>query len=143
MLSLTCKASIKAVIFLGSRFETEERSSIKEIAEFIDENEHTVGKLLQKLVKEDIIKSIKGPNGGFFMTQKQTQQPIIKIIEAIDGKEVFKQCGLGLSKCSETRPCPFHNEYKHVRNQFEDMCREKKVFELYENVNSGLSYLTA
>ena len=130
MLSLSCKAGIKAVIFLGSRFESGDKSGIKEISKHINENEHTVGKILQKLVKNNIIKSVKGPNGGFYITQKQKSQPIINIVEAIDGKDVFKQCGLGLTKCSESRPCPFHNDFKPVRELFKNMCIEKKVNDL-------------
>lgn len=141
MLSVTCKASIKAVVYLGSKFESGERSGIKEISEFIGENEHTVGKLLQKLVKEEIINSAKGPTGGFYITARQKKQAIIKIVEAIDGPEVFGQCGLGLSKCSETKPCPLHNDFKRIHELFKKMCNEKKVSDLYENVNNGLAYL--
>jgi Rrf2 family protein len=141
MLSLTCKTAIKAVIYLASKFESAERSGIKEIAEFIDASEHTVGKMLQTLVKEEVINSAKGPNGGFYITAKQKKQPIINIIEAIDGKEVFKQCGLGLSKCASTHPCPIHNDYKAVRDLFEKLCREKKMNDLCEPVNDGLTYL--
>ena len=141
MLSLTCKIAIKAVIYLASKFESGERSGIKEIAEFIEASEHTVGKMLQTLVKEGVINSAKGPNGGFYITAKQKNQPIINVVEAIDGKEVFKQCGLGLSKCSSTHPCPIHNDYKEVRDLFEQMCRVKKMNDLCEPVNNGLAYL--
>ena len=51
MLSLTCKTAIKAVIYLASKYESGEKSGIKEIAEYIDASEHTVGKMLQTLVK--------------------------------------------------------------------------------------------
>ena len=141
MLSLSCKASIKAVIFLGSKFNSGEKSGIKEIAEYINENEHTVGKLLQKLVKEGIIKSAKGPNGGFYISAAQQNQYILKVVEAIDGKEVFNQCGLGLSKCSETHPCPFHDDFKPIRDQFKEMCSKKRITDLYEGVNNGMAYL--
>ncbi len=141
MLSLTCKTAIKAVIYLASKYESGERTGIKEIAEFIEASEHTVGKMLQTLVKEEIINSAKGPNGGFYITAKQKNQPIINIVEAIDGKEVFKQCGLGLSKCSSTHPCPIHNDYKEVRDLFEKLCRDKKMTDLCEPVNNGLAYL--
>ncbi len=141
MLSLTCRAAIKAVIFLGSKFESGEKSSIIEIADAIDENEHTVGKLLQKLVKEGVINSSKGPKGGFYITTAQSQQKVIRIVEAIDGKDIFNQCGLGLSKCSETRPCPFHNDYKPIRDLFEKMYNSKQVFELYSDVNAGGAFL--
>ena len=141
MLSLTCRTAIKAVIYLASKYESGEKTGIKGIAEFIEASEHTVGKMLQALVKEGVINSAKGPNGGFHMTAKQKNQPIINIVEAIDGKEVFTQCGLGLSKCSATHPCPIHNDYKEVRDLFEKLCRNKKMTDLCEPVNNGLAYL--
>ena len=141
MLSLTCKTAIKAVIYLASKFESEEKSGIKEIAEYINASEHTVGKVLQTLVKEGVINSLKGPTGGFFITARQINQPIINIVISIDGKDVFNQCGLGLSKCSATHPCPIHDDYKAVRDRFEKMCRQKNVKDLCDPVNSGVAYL--
>jgi Rrf2 family protein len=141
MLSLTCQIAVKAVIYLASKFESGEKSSIKEVAEFIAASEHTVGKILQTLAKEEVINSAKGPNGGFFINTKQRNQPIINIIDAIDGKDVFDQCGLGLSKCSAKHPCPIHNDYKKVRDLFQQMCQQKKVSDLCNTVNDGLAYL--
>ena len=141
MLSLTCKTAIKAVIYLASKFESGEKSGIREIADFINASEHTVGKMLQTLVKEGVINSAKGPTGGFYITAKQKNQSILNIIDAIDGKEVFDECGLGLSKCSATHPCPMHNDYKIIRDQFKTICRQKKVSDLCETVSEGLTYL--
>ncbi len=141
MLSLTCKTAIKAVIYLASKFESGEKSGIKEIAAFIDASEHTVGKLLQTLVKEKVIVSAKGPTGGFYITAKQIAQPIIHIVDAIDGRGIFRQCGLGLSKCTAVHPCPIHDSYAEVRDLFENLCIQKKVRDLVEPVNNGLTYL--
>ena len=141
MLSLTCKTAIKAVIYLASKYESNEKSSMKEIAEYIDASEHTVGKLLQILVKDNVIKSAKGPTGGFFIDTSQLKQPIINIVYAIDGKEVFNQCGLGLSKCSADHPCPIHNDYKVVRDLFQKLCKAKNISDLCSPVNDGMAYL--
>ncbi|MDE3185647.1 MAG: Rrf2 family transcriptional regulator [Bacteroidota bacterium] len=141
MLSNTCKTAIKAVVYLCSKYETQQNAGIKEIAEFINGNEHTIGKILQTLVKQNIINSMKGPSGGFFISKQQQKQPIINIVEAIDGKQVFKSCGLGLSKCSASHPCPIHDEYKEARDIVENLCRQKKVLDLCEPVNNGLAYL--
>ncbi|MCX6300476.1 MAG: Rrf2 family transcriptional regulator [Bacteroidetes bacterium] len=141
MLSITCKTSIKAVVFLASKIDTDKKVSIKEIADDINGSEHTVGKLLQKLVKANIIKSSKGPTGGFYITLKQMQIAIIEIITAIDGDAVFKECGLGLSTCSSKRPCPIHNDYKKVRDQFEQFYKNKTVADLCKKVNNGSSFL--
>ena len=141
MLSHTCKTAVKAVIFLATKFETGEKVGIREIAEYIDASEHTVGKLLQTLVKLDVIKSHKGPTGGFYITEEQLAQPIIHIVEAIDGQAFFQTCGLGLSKCSAKHPCPIHEEYKQARDILEKIFRTRRVADLREPVNTGLAYL--
>jgi Rrf2 family protein len=140
MLSHTCKTAIKAVIYLASLGENE-RSGIRDVASSIDASEHTVGKILQSLAREGIIHSAKGPNGGFYIANGQRSQPILKIIEAIDGKEVFKECGLGLSRCSATHPCPIHDQYKSVRDEFEKLCANNRISDLCGPVNTGLAYL--
>lgn len=141
MLSVTCKAAIKAVIYLGSMFDSGKKFGIREIAEQIDENEHTVGKLLQKLVKEGLINSAKGPNGGFYIAGNQKAKPVLAIVEAIDGDDVFNQCGLGLHKCSAAHPCPIHDDFKSVREGFRILCTEKTIEDLCAPVNSGVAYL--
>jgi Rrf2 family protein len=141
MLSSTCKTAIKAVIYLASKFESGENAGIKEIAEFIDASEHTIGKLLQTLVKQGVVNSVKGPSGGFYISKEQKKQPIINIVEAIDGKQLFKECGLGLSKCSASRPCPIHHDYKEARDKVEKLFSTRKIADLCEPVNDGLAYL--
>lgn len=141
MLSYTCKTAIKSVIYLASKSEKGDKAGIKEIAENINASEHTVGKILQTLAKHGLINSVKGPSGGFFINKVQQNRPISNIVETIEGKQVFKECGLGLSKCSALHPCPIHDEYKVARNMIEKLFREKKVKDLCDPVTNGLAYL--
>ncbi|MEO6834058.1 MAG: Rrf2 family transcriptional regulator, partial [Chitinophagaceae bacterium] len=66
MLSYTCKTAIKAVIYIATQSKTKQKTGIKEVASHINASEHTVGKILQSLVRQGIINSLKGPSGGFF-----------------------------------------------------------------------------
>jgi Rrf2 family protein len=141
MLSLTCKTAIKAVIYLAAKYESGKKAGIKEITESINASEHTIGKVLQVLVKNKIINSTKGPAGGFYISTRQRNQAVIKIINAIDGPELFDQCGLGLSNCSSTHPCPIHEEYKVIRVQFKSMCMGKKISDLGATLDNGFAYL--
>lgn len=140
MLSQTCKITIKAVIYLASKGE-EERTGLKEIAEHIEASEHTIGKSLQTLVRHGLINSQKGPSGGFFITEEQRQQPIYQLVVTIEGDQVFKICGLGLSKCSECHPCPIHQEYKVARELIEKLFKEKRICDLCDRVADGIAFL--
>lgn len=141
MLSYTCKTAIKAVIYLASKSSQSEKAGIKETALQINASEHTVGKILQTLARQGIINSAKGPSGGFFITANQQEQPISVIIETIEGKDIFKECGLGLSQCNALHPCPIHDEYKVARDLIENLFREKRIRDLCDPVSNGLAYL--
>jgi Rrf2 family protein len=141
MLSNTCKTAVKAVIYLATKIEPGDKSAIKEIAEHIGASEHTVGKLLQILVRQRVINSLKGPSGGFYLSDKQRGQPIIHIVRAIDGPQIFKECGLGLSMCSSAHPCPIHDDYKSARDLIENLFEKKTVNDLCVPVSDGFAYL--
>ena len=73
MLSLTCKTAIKAVIYLASKFESGEKAGIKEIAEYINASEHSVGKMLQTLVKGTCDQQPERANWRVLYNQKTNQ----------------------------------------------------------------------
>lgn len=141
MLSNTCKTAIKAVICLASKEDNAEKMSVKDISQEIHASEHTVSKILQNLVRQKIINSIKGPSGGFFITLEQREQPLITIVDTIDGKDLFEACGLGLSKCSSEHPCPIHDDYKKGRDVIQDLFMTKSINALCEPVEQGLAHL--
>jgi Rrf2 family protein len=117
------------------------RPGIKEIAEEIESNEHTTAKILQNLVKEGIISSVKGPNGGFYLTPDTKLIYLIDIIKVVDGDGFFFECGLGLKECSESRPCPIHHSYKVARELLFHQFSTLTVQELSENLSLGKSFL--
>lgn len=142
MLSQTCKAAIKAVVYLSSKSDESSRSTIKEIASNIEVSEHTLGKLLQVLVRTNIICSEKGPSGGFYINKTQLKLPLMNIIDAIDGKDVFKECGLGLAKCNNQKPCSIHNQYKEARDILLDIFNNNRIADLGDSLNKGLTFLS-
>lgn len=142
-LSNTCKAAIKSVIYLASQYSSDNNATIKTIATAVGENEHTIGKLLQTLVKQGIIKSSKGPSGGFYLSETQYIAPIINVVWAIDGRNTFNKCGLGLSECSSSHPCPIHHEYKEARDIMERIFKNRKISEMSLSFEHGQSFLNA
>ena len=135
--SKTCEYAMRAVFYIACHSENGYRLGIKEIAENINSPEHFLAKILQKLSKEGIVSSIKGPHGGFFIETTGLQRPLADIITTLEGDEIFTGCGMGLSYCSETNPCPLHSEFKKVRNQLTHMLYNTTIGEFNEDLLSG------
>ena len=135
MFSKTCEYGIRAAIFIAEESTKGRKTGIKEIARQIDSPEAFTAKILQTLVKHQIITSFKGPSGGFYMPEEALSGiKLVEIISAIDGDAVFKGCALGLDKCSDDSPCPLHNEFKRIRDDLEEMLRSVSI----GNLTAGL-----
>lgn len=64
---------------------------------------------LQVLSRLGVLKSIKGPGGGYQMAEDAGHLSILEIIQAVDGKNTYNHCVMGLAKCSEKKPCTIHH----------------------------------
>lgn len=114
---------------------------IKEIAKGIDAPEYFIAKILHELTKKELVQSLKGPTGGFYMDKHSLQHSLADVVKAIDGDKIFSGCGLGLDYCSEKRPCPIHNEFKKVRQEIYKMLQGAKLGDLQEQLESKIAYL--
>ena len=142
MISKTCKYGIRAAVFVASKAEVGGKLNVKEIAKEVDAPEAFTAKILQVLNKHRIITSLKGPYGGFYIEQFQLEQPVLNIVNAIDGMSVFKECGLGLKQCSESHPCPMHFQYKTARETLLKTFQETTVGNLAKEINGGTSFIS-
>lgn len=142
MISKACKYGIRAAIFVASKADTNTKLSVKEIAREVEIPEAFTAKILQILNKHRVITSLKGPYGGFFIEKYQLEQPIVNIVNAIDGMSVFRECGLGLKNCSEVHPCPMHFKYKAARESLLHAFQETTIGQLANDLNAGGSFLS-
>ncbi len=116
MLSKACEYAIKAVLHITHISKTGGRVSIKDIAKAIDSPEAFTGKIMQQLSKSNIVKSMKGPSGGFWIEESESSKINLKtIVEIIDGNALYTKCGIGLEQCNDHHPCPIHDDYAMVR----------------------------
>ncbi|MBC7567237.1 MAG: Rrf2 family transcriptional regulator [Pedobacter sp.] len=139
--SKTCEYAIRAVFFIAHRTAKGGRVGIKEIASGINSPEHFLAKILQDLSRKNIIRSIKGPNGGFYMDDATLKRRLSEVVEAVDGNSLFTGCGLGLVYCSEINPCPLHNEFKGIRARIYEMLQNTTIEAFNEDLNLGITSL--
>ena len=143
MFSKSCEYGIKAAIYIATKSQKDERVSLKEIATAINSPKAFTSKILQLLVKGDIIKSIQGSSGGFEIEKDDLSKiKISKILMAINGVDKFSMCGIGLRDCSPKTPCPIHHKYKLIREQINEMLQNLDLKELSNSVSAAHSFLT-
>jgi Rrf2 family protein len=144
MFSKACEYGIKASIFIAINSYEGKRVSPKEIAEEINSPQAFTAKILQALVRHNVINSVKGAYGGFEVDKNELKYiKLSQIVKAIDGDNIYNGCGLGLEKCDENHPCPVHDKFKGVRDELKQMLENTSLEELALNIKSGTSFLKA
>ncbi|PLX01488.1 MAG: Rrf2 family transcriptional regulator [Marinilabiliales bacterium] len=78
--------------------QNKNKVNILQIAEAIGASKHHVAKVMQKLVKDKYLKSIRGPSGGFILNKEPNKISLYDIYTSIEGE-------------IETEQCPAHNQY--------------------------------
>ncbi|HKG06427.1 MAG TPA: Rrf2 family transcriptional regulator [Pedobacter sp.] len=136
--SKTCEYAIRAVFFIAQCSSNGTRVGIKEISAGIGSPEFFLAKILQDLSRKGLISSIKGPNGGFYLSELDARRPLSEIVEAVDGEGLFKGCALGLTQCSEINPCPLHEEFKDIRSKIHLMLKNTTINNFNEELLRGM-----
>ena len=70
-------------------------SSTKEIATKLRISEAHLSKVLQRLAKTGLVRSIRGPKGGFVLAKASDEISLLEIYESIDGQLVSSKCLFG------------------------------------------------
>lgn len=142
MFSKACEYAIKAMIYVAIKSNLHAKAGLTDIATEINSPVSFTAKILQKLVKAQLLDSLKGPTGGFVLTQEKASMiRLSHVVSAIDGDTVYMGCGLGFNDCNDSRPCPVHHKFKLIRNELKYMLEETTIARLTSDINNGVSFL--
>jgi Rrf2 family protein len=141
MFSKSCEYGIKSVIYIAQHSSELNPVNVGLISKGINAPEFFIAKILQDLSKKRFINSLKGPKGGFFITEEQRKLPIMELVKIIDGDDIFSKCVLGLENCSNLNPCPMHNEYQNIRKDTINMLENNSIQDFCSLINKNKAVL--
>ncbi len=142
MFSKACEYGIRASIYIAQQSLLDRKVNLKEISEAIELPTAYTSKILQKLSRNSLINTDKGPTGGFSIDRVKLEKvKLSSIVFAIDGENIYHSCGLGLKKCNEKMPCPVHNQFKLIREELKKMSDTTTIKSLALDFEKGLTFL--
>jgi len=61
-----------------------------------------------------LIKSVRGPSGGYVLTRRPEKMHLLEIIEALEGSLSFVSCVKDPSTCERVESCAFNDVWKRI-----------------------------
>ncbi len=112
--SSASKYAVRALAYMATE-EDQETFTVEQIARGANVPKPYLSKVLKQLVSGKILKSNKGPGGGYRFAKDVHDISLYDIKIAIDGMTEFVECSLGLDSCNDAAPCPAHFIWKELR----------------------------
>ena len=106
MLSKTAEYALRTVACLASGAGRAESADL--LCEQTKVPRRYLHKVLQDLVKAELVSSRSGPGGGYMLTRDPDAITILDVVNAVAPLERSRHCPLGLP--SHTSLCPLHKE---------------------------------
>jgi Rrf2 family transcriptional regulator, iron-sulfur cluster assembly transcription factor len=116
--SPTCQHALRALIYLAEK-DAPGPVLVREIADAAGVPRQSLAKILHHLRNQGLVRSTKGPGGGYQLAFPSDSLHVVDVIEAVDGHiELEKTCILGLDECTDSESCALHQVWKLFRENY-------------------------
>ena len=140
--SRSAEYAIRAFVHLAQVPEGK-YAMVKNIAEQEGIPAHFLAKILQQLARKGLLRSSKGPTGGFAMRMDPADVSLFTIVEALDGVAEYQQCASGLSECSDDMPCSMHDSWVALRSRIMDYLERNTISDLVKALDQKRKTIAA
>lgn len=141
MFSNSSKYALKAVLYLAVNASESNKIMAKNISEPINVPQAYISKLLQDLSRHDIVSSVRGPNGGFYLNEQNLKTPLITIVNVIDGENRLNSCLLSIQNCNNDKPCPLHHFAASYRTHLIENLENNTINDMVKGIKAKTSFL--
>lgn len=132
MLPKTAEYALRAVVCLAR--EADESHSADELARHTKVPRRYLHKVLQDLVRAELVRSQPGPGGGYAFACSPQKVSILDVVNAVSPLERIHHCPLGLP--SHTRLCPLHKKLDDVYAATEKALKAVSIAQLLRSTSS-------
>lgn len=109
--------------------DPERMLTTKQISQRLDASEAHLSKVLQRLHKSGLVKSVRGPKGGFMLEKDPAQTTLKEVYEVIEGSLVLKNCLLSEAACKGDK-CVLGGLLQTINKEVRDYLANTKLSEL-------------
>ncbi len=136
ILSDTAEYALRAVLYVARTATPERPTRADEIAQALVVPRTYLSKILHTLTKHGVLRSARGPQGGFQLAEGPETLMLARIVETFDPLELRRRCLLGRPECSDTNPCPAHSRWKGIGDQVRAFFLKTSVADLLSEKGS-------
>lgn len=123
----TAQSAISAISMLAEVYADGRQLSSREIAISRELPQTLVAKLLSMLSHAGLISGTRGPGGGYSLARSPSSISLAEVVSIFERPGGKILCPFGPNWCGNGDPCPLHDTYTQLSQQFDDWLRDTSL----------------
>ncbi len=136
MLSQTVEYALRAMVYLAA-LEPDRAANSETIAGHTKIPHGYLSKILRDLVVAKLVRSQRGPSGGFSLAQPAEKVSLLSVVNAVDPITRIARCPLG--DPAHISLCPLHSRLDHAIALVEQELKQTTLAELRDTSSANAS----
>ena len=137
MLSITADHALRAVLLLA-RIPADHSMRADAIADAIGAPRNYLAKTLNALAKSGVVRSARGPMGGFSLAIPPRELTVARVTQLFDERPRTGQCLLSRKACDPSNPCAAHVKWTAITEAALHGIENTTIAELLGDANDGV-----
>jgi len=133
MISQTVEYALRAIVTIAQH--EGHPCTARQISEITQVPAPYLSKLMQGLVRSNIVRSQRGLHGGFVLAQKPSELTVWKVVDAIEPFRRILECPLGI-KSHGSNLCPLHRRLDDALAMVEQQFRDTTIADVLSEPGS-------
>ena len=138
MITQTSRYALRAALLIAERGDVRP-VKVKEISEELGVPQNYLSKILHRLVGSGLLRSTRGPTGGFQFNKSPSEISLSSLIGELEVSEAGgarRRCLLGLPVCSDKTPCTAHGKWCKIAAAYEEFFEQTTLDDLLRRGSS-------
>jgi Rrf2 family protein len=106
--------------------KNDNKANVVQIADLTKSSKHHVAKIFQRLVKDGLLDSHRGPSGGFSLKKSPSEITLLEIYESIEGRIEVTSCPHDKHICPFEK-CIMDNVTRKMTSDFKDHLKNNTI----------------
>lgn len=128
-LNSTAQTALSAVLYIAEH-GADTPIRVDDIADALGAPRNYLSKTLHVLAREGILRSSRGPGGGFQLVDPPQVLTLARVVAPFEPTD-DRRCLVGRPLCGDANPCQAHHRWSTVATQVESFFTETTIADLF------------
>ncbi len=139
-ISTKTRYALRAMLYMAINGGKDKPISLREISKAEKITIDYLIQIFQILKKRNLVRSIRGPRGGFVLKKSPDKLSLYDIARALGEEPVDNFCAKNIVTCKKLSECIVKYFWKDLRNYINSYCKKVTLSEIIKNYGGRFIY---